>query len=102
MEKVDSRLLEFRLSSVEYSVIVNGRPTGKFKGTRGIRQGDPFSPFLFTLVADVLGRMTDKLVSQDLLDCLEVGRDKIKVSHLQFADDTLFFLKENKNNLRTL
>ena len=33
---------------------------------------------------------------------LQVGRDKIKVSHLQFADDTLFFVKEDENNIRTL
>ena len=53
-------------------------------------------------MADVLGRMTEKLVSQDLVDCLDVGRDKVKVSHIQFADDTLFFFKENKSNIRTL
>ena len=70
------------LSSVDYSVILNGRPRGKFKGTRGLRQGDPLSPFLFTLVADRLGRMTDKLVNQNMLECLEIRRDKIKVSHL--------------------
>ena len=53
-------------------------------------------------MADVLGRMIDKLVSQNLVECLEVGRDKIKVSHLQFTDATLFFLKENEDNIRTL
>ena len=90
------------LSSMEYFVILNGRPRGKFKGTRGLRQGDPLSPFLFTLVADVLGRMTDKLVIQDRIQCLEVGRENTKVSHLQYADDTLFFLKEEENNIRTL
>ena len=46
--------------------------------------------------------MTDKLVNQDMVEYLEVGKDKIKVSHLQFVDDTLFFIKENKNNTRTL
>ena len=46
--------------------------------------------------------MTDKLVSQNLVDYLEVGREKLKVSHLQFADDTLFFIKENENNIRIL
>ena len=90
------------LSLVDYFVIVNGRPRGKFKGTRGLRQGDPLLPFLFTLVVDGLGRMIDKLVDQHRLDCFEVGKDKIKVSHLQFADDTLFFVKEDENNIRTL
>ena len=87
------------LSSVEYSVIINGRPRGRFKGTWGLRQGDPLSPFLFTLVADGLVRLIDKLVNQNLVECFEVGRDKIKVSHLQFAYDTLFFIKEDENNI---
>ena len=90
------------LNSVEYSVILNGRPRGRFKGTRGLRQGDPLSPFLFTLLAGGLGRLIDKLVGQNLVECFEVGRDKIKVSHLQFADDTLFFIREDENNIRTL
>ena len=67
---------------MEYFVIFNGRPRSKFKGTRGLRQGDRLSPFLFTVVADVLRRMIDKSVSQNMVECLEVGREKIKVSHL--------------------
>ena len=37
-----------------------------------------------------------------MVECMEVGREKVKVSHLQFADDTLFFIRENENNIRTL
>ena len=46
--------------------------------------------------------MTYKLVSQNMVECMEVGREKIKVSHLYLADDTVFFIKENENNIRTL
>ena len=85
------------LSTVSYLVFINGRPRGKFKGSRGLRQGDPLSPFLFTLVADVLGRLIDKAKDSDAIHGFFVGRDKVEVTHLQFADDTLLFLEPNHN-----
>ena len=86
-----------RLSSVSFSVFINGRPRGKFKGSRGLRQGDPLSPFLFTLVADVLGRLVDKAKGSDAIYGFFVGRDNVEVTHLQFADDTLLFMEPNHN-----
>ena len=38
--------------------------------------------------------MIDKLVNQNIVECLEIGRDKIKVSQLQFADDTLLYQRK--------
>ena len=44
------------LSSVSFSVIINGKERKHFSSSRGIRQGDPLSPFLFILVADAMSR----------------------------------------------
>ncbi|KAL5543048.1 hypothetical protein UlMin_010758 [Ulmus minor] len=78
------------LSSVSYSVLINGRPRGKFSGSRGLRQGDHLSPFLFIIVVDVLGRLVDKAIIDDAFKGFKVGKDKVEVSNLQFADDTFF------------
>ncbi|KAL1326310.1 hypothetical protein AAHE18_13G219100 [Arachis hypogaea] len=58
---------------------------------RGLRQGDPLSPFLFVLVVDVLHRMIGEAVRNGRIAPLFVGRDNIELSYLQFADDTVLF-----------
>ena len=45
------------LSSVSFTILVNGNAKGWVKATRGLRQGDPLSLFLFTIVANVSSRM---------------------------------------------
>ena len=58
------------LSYVSYSFLINGRPRGKFKGFKGLKQGGPLSPFLFTLVADGLSRLMEKATeSRFVKDC---------------------------------
>lgn len=74
--------------------MTNGRPRDKFQAHKGLRQGDLLSPFLFNLVVDVLMRLIDKAKAMDLIRGLEMGRDKVEVSHIQFADDTLLFVKK--------
>ena len=93
------------LSSVSYSVIINGRPRGKFRGSKGLRQGDPLSPFLFMLVADGLSRLMEKATEVGFVKGCKVGKDNILISHLQFADDTIFFIDSEGpsfNNMMTL
>ena len=90
------------LSSVSYAILVNGNAKGWVKASRGLRQGDPLSPFMFTIVADVLSRMLLRAEERSMLEGFRVGRNRTRVSHLQFADDTIFFSNSCAEELQTL
>ncbi|KAL5541335.1 hypothetical protein UlMin_044595 [Ulmus minor] len=62
--------------SANFSIMINGKPRGRFGASRGLRQGDPLSPFLFILVADILGRMMDKAVGIGEVKGFKVGREE--------------------------
>jgi exonuclease III len=88
------RWIAFCISTVRFSVLINGGPEGFFGSSRGIRQGDSLSPLLFVIVMEALSRMMSKAVEDGLLSGFQVGaRDSqvVRVSHLLFADDTLIF-----------
>ena len=90
------------LSSISFAILVNGNAKGWVKVTKGLRQRDTLSPFLFTLVADVLNRMMIKVKETGLTKGFIVGRDKTRVSLLQFVDDTNFFSKTSLEHLQNL
>jgi hypothetical protein len=82
------------ISSVRFSVLINGSPSGFFGSLRGVRQGDPLSPFLFVLVMEAFSKMISAIYSRGLILGFSVGtreHDRVEVSHLLFADDTLVF-----------
>ncbi|KAJ9678294.1 hypothetical protein PVL29_020454 [Vitis rotundifolia] len=87
------------LSTVSFAILVNGNAKRWVKASRGLRQGNPLSPFLFTLVADVLSRLLLRAEERNLLEGFRVGRNRIRVSHLQFADDTIFFSNTREEDL---
>ncbi|XP_057982289.1 uncharacterized protein LOC131167502 [Malania oleifera] len=84
----------FCISTVRFSILINGTPCGFFESSRGLRQGDPLSPLLFVLVMEAQGRMLKKAVHDGHMSGFGVehieGRALV-VSHLLFADDTLIF-----------
>lgn len=81
------------ISTVSYSILINDVAYGCIKPTRGIRQGDPLSPYLFLLCAEGLSSMINQAARSQMLSCISICRGCPMVTHLLFADDSLLFCK---------
>ena len=75
------------ISSASMSILINGSPTKPFN----MEKGDPLSPFLFILVAEVLNKMILKAVDKGIIQGLDIRKNKVRLTHLQFANDTILF-----------
>jgi len=85
------------------SVLVNGSPTDEFHMERGLRQGDPLSPFLFLLAAEGFNILMKSMVDNHLFHDYKVGAGTTTVvSHLQFADDTLILAEKSWANVQAM
>ncbi|GKV22035.1 hypothetical protein SLEP1_g31939 [Rubroshorea leprosula] len=90
------------LSTVRISVLVNGSPTKEFEVGKGLRQGDPLSPFLFLMIAEGLQGLVQRAIKEGMLHGIEIGKNGLSVSLLQFADDTVIMGRVNVENIRTV
>ncbi|KAL9690609.1 hypothetical protein QQ045_011014 [Rhodiola kirilowii] len=86
------------VTTSKFSVLINGCLEGYFSSTRGLRQGDPISPYLFTLVMEVFSRILGMFRQSN-----EFGYHpkcaRISMSHLMFADDVIIFSKAELGSL---
>ncbi|XP_074289571.1 uncharacterized protein LOC141614725 [Silene latifolia] len=88
--------------TVSYEVLINGSPSAAFVPGRGLRQGDPLSPYLFILCAEVLSSMIRRKVEEGVLHGIRVAPLSPVVSHLFFADDSLIFVKASETQARVV
>jgi hypothetical protein len=87
------QLLMACVRSVSYSILLNGSPQGRIYPTRGLRQGDPLSPYLFLLCAEGLSSLIRTAEQNRSITGLSIARGGFKLSHLFFADDSLLFCR---------
>lgn len=82
------------ISTASLAILVNGSPTDFFSIEKGLRQGDPLSPFLFNLCANGLSCMLNQLLEDNRFSGVRMGPE-LRLNHLQFADDTLLFCEND-------
>ncbi|XP_042958006.1 uncharacterized protein LOC122293492 [Carya illinoinensis] len=79
------------VKTASYSVLINGTPGKKFWPSRGLRQGDPLSPYLFIVCAEGLSSLLDYYEKRQMIKRVQVARGGTSINHLLFADDCILF-----------
>ncbi|CAM8965610.1 unnamed protein product [Rhodiola kirilowii] len=87
------------VSTVSYRVKINDNISDIIKPTRGLRQGDPISPYLFLICAEWLTFALSRYQEIGLLKGIKICRGAPTISNLMFADDYLLFIKNTKDSL---
>ncbi|GKC29501.1 hypothetical protein Tco_1036795 [Tanacetum coccineum] len=90
------------VTSTSFSISINGCLHGYFKGKRGLRQGDPMSPYLFTLIMEVLTLMLNRRVQDSNSFTFHRYCSKLNIVNLCFADDLFLFAHGDVDSARVI
>lgn len=85
-------------TTVKYRFRFNDTITEEITPGRGIRQGDPISPFLFLFCAEAFSSLLNSAEQDGQLEGVKVWRNAPSFNHLLFADDSLIFLKASEDS----
>lgn len=80
------------ISMSSFSILLSGSSFGHFSLTRGLRQGDPLSPFLFIIGTEVISHLL-----HNRLRGFKISRSNLSLNHLLFADDLVIFTSATSN-----
>lgn len=86
------------VSSVSFKVLVNGSKSDQFKPSRGLRQGDPLSSYLFISGQEILSKLLKKEFVLKNIDGVKVSARALPITHVMYVDDIILFSKATKNN----
>ena len=86
------------VSSTSTSILFNGGALDPFLPSKGIRQGDPLSPYLFILCLEVLGALITEKCQAKQRNPIKTSQEGLAFSHIFFADDLMLFAKADRKN----
>ncbi|KAL0403885.1 UNVERIFIED_CONTAM: putative mitochondrial protein [Sesamum radiatum] len=96
------RLVMLCVSSVSFSFLLGGKSFGSIIPERGLRQGDPLSPYLFLLCTESFSSLLQIAEQEGRLQGMSICRAAPSISHLLFADDTLIFYRASPKSTRAV
>ncbi|KAL9668167.1 hypothetical protein QQ045_002542 [Rhodiola kirilowii] len=88
------------VETVKYRIRINNKVLEVISPSRGLRQGDPISPYLFLICAEWLTHAINMYQELGLIEGYTVSRGAPRITHLMFADDCLIFLKARQDSIR--
>ncbi|WJZ92237.1 hypothetical protein VitviT2T_011246 [Vitis vinifera] len=97
--------IKWCISSPSFSISINGTPSNFFQSSKGLRQGDPISSYLFVIAMEPLSRLLLKAQEGGFISGFTIGEkggDGEEISHLFFADDTIIFCKASQEQVTPL
>lgn len=90
------------VSTVSYSFLFNDEVVSQVSPERGIRQGDPLSPYIFIICGEILSGLCKKAQIYGSLLSIKIAKNNPKINHLLFADDTMFFTTTDPHSCSSL
>ncbi|GKF09163.1 RNA-directed DNA polymerase, eukaryota, reverse transcriptase zinc-binding domain protein, partial [Tanacetum coccineum] len=90
------------IANSKFSICVNGERHGYFKGGRGLRQGDPISLYIFTIVMEWLNLIMNDEIKKEKQFKFHFGCRQLRITHLCFADDLIMLCHGGVESVQTI
>ena len=90
------------VTTVSFEVLINGGKPDQFKLGRGVRQGDPLSPYLFILAQKVLSRLLDWEFHFKKISGVKANLNGPAITHVMYADDMVLFSKATRMEAKAI
>lgn len=84
---------------MSYDFCFNGLTIGPVIPLRGLRQGDPLSPYLFLFCVEALSNILDRAAERGQISGCRISPSAPEITHLLFADDSFLFFKATREEV---